>query len=56
MTLETALKSNPYDPDKNTESAYVRYLRYTVDGFFNKSNEEVKNIWKEYINDERRNI
>jgi hypothetical protein len=49
MTLETALESNPYDPDKNTESAYVRYLRYTVDGFFNKSNKEVKNIWKDYI-------
>ena len=49
MTLETALKTNAYDPDQNTESAYVRYLRYTVDGFYNKSNEEVKKIWKDYI-------
>ena len=46
MKLKTALQSNPYDPQKGDESAYVRYLRYVVDGFYEKSNEEVRNIWR----------
>lgn len=47
MTLGEALKVNPYDPDKGDESAYVRYLRYNVDGFYELSSETVKRIWKE---------
>ena len=47
MKLCEALRANPYDEKKGNESAYVRYLRYTVDGLYNKSSEEVKKIWKE---------
>ena len=46
LKLKTALQSNPYDPKKGNESAYARYLRYVVDGFYGKSNEEVRNIWR----------
>ena len=49
MKLEEALKTNPYNKEKGNESAYIRYLRYTVDGFYSKTSEEVKKIWKEKI-------
>lgn len=47
MTIEEATKKNPYDPAKGNEAAYVRYLRYNVDGFYELSSETVKRIWKE---------
>ena len=46
LKLKTALQSNPYDPQKGDEFTYARYLRYVVDGFYGKSNEEVRNIWR----------
>lgn len=49
MTLDEAIKQNPYDEKQNNLSAYVRYLRYTVDGFFNKTSEEVKAILAEKL-------
>lgn len=52
MTLEEAMNKNPYNPSKGNESAYVRYLRYTVDGFYELDNETVKKIWKERVKDE----
>ena len=47
MTLKQALKKNPYDPKTGNESAYARYLRYNVDGFYKKTNKEVKKLWKQ---------
>ena len=45
-TLEKALVENPYDPERGDETAYCRYLRYRVKGFYTKTNSEVKAIWK----------
>jgi hypothetical protein len=50
MTLEEAMKENPYDSKEGNESAYCRYLRYNVDGFYSKSIEEVKEIFHEQSN------
>lgn len=47
-TLKKALKENPYDPKRGSETAYCRYLRYRVEGFYTKTNREVKDIWKTY--------
>lgn len=46
MNLDEALNINPYDPTKGNESAYVRYLRYNVDGFYDLDSQVVKDIWK----------
>lgn len=42
MTLEKAILNNPYDKNKGNISAYIRYLRYNVDGFYNMSSKEVR--------------
>ena len=47
-TLSKALKENPYVPERGNEAAYCRYLRYRVEGFYTKTNSEVKEIWKAY--------
>ena len=49
MTLEEALKRNPYDASKGNESAYARYLRYNVKGYYLLSNEKVRRLWKSII-------
>ncbi len=49
MTLKQAIKENPYDLNQGNISAYCRYLRYNVDGFYTKTNDEVKTIFKDYI-------
>lgn len=46
MTLQQALKNNPFDEKIGDEKAYGRYLRYNVDGFYHKTNKEVRSIWK----------
>jgi hypothetical protein len=46
MTLQQAIKSNPYNPERGNLSAYIRYLRYTVDGYYNKTSKEVRDILK----------
>lgn len=46
MTLDEAIRRNPYDPSKGNIGAYVRYLRYNVDGFYNKSSNEVRLIYE----------
>ena len=47
MTLEEAIKKNPYDPAKGNEAAYVRYLRYNVDGFYDLDSKIVRRMWEE---------
>lgn len=49
MTLKQAIIKNPYDPNEGNLSAYCRYLRYNVTGFYTKTNDEVKTIFKDYI-------
>lgn len=51
MTLGEAIEKNPFDEKIGDESAYVRYLRYNVDGLYGRSSKEVKAMWKEYEND-----
>lgn len=46
MTLEQALKINPFNKKQGSEKAYVRYLRYSVDGFYEKTSAEVYEIWR----------
>lgn len=46
MTLEQAIKRNPYDPERGNESAYCRYLRYNVDGWYSLNSKEVYRRWK----------
>lgn len=48
MTLKQAILENPYDLNKGNLSAYCRYLRYNVDGFYTKTNDEVKTLLKDY--------
>lgn len=50
MTLEKAIKNNPYNANIGNISAYVRYLRYNVDGFYKLSSEEVRKRYLEYLN------
>ena len=47
MTLEQAIRRNPYDQKKGNESAYCRYLRYNVDGWYSLDSKEVYKRWKE---------
>ena len=42
MKLEDALKQNPYDKPRGSKGAYIRYLRYTVDGWYSKKSEEIR--------------
>ena len=42
MKLEDALKQNPYDKTRGSKGAYIRYLRYTVDGWYSKKSEEIR--------------
>ena len=46
MSLEQALERNPFDEKIGNEKAYVRYLRYNVEGFYHKTSQEVYAIWK----------
>lgn len=46
MLLEEAIKQNPYDPQKGKIGAYIRYLRYNVDGLYNIPSSEVKKIYE----------
>lgn len=49
MTLEQAIKMNPYDEKIGSKSAYARYLRYTVTGFYELSNKEVRQLWGAHV-------
>lgn len=50
MTLEQAIKRNPFNETIGNLSAYMRYLRYNVDGFYQLESQEVRKIYVEYIN------
>lgn len=53
MTLQFAILNNPFDSSKGNLSAYCRYLRYNVDGFYNKPSKEVKLLYLEYIRNDK---
>lgn len=42
MTLERALKENPYDRKRGKTGAYIRYLRYNVDGWYNRKSADIR--------------
>lgn len=42
MTLEEAIKRNPYKNEKGSIGAYIRYLRYNVDGWYNRKSEDIR--------------
>ena len=46
MTLEEAIKRNPFDPNRGNKSAYCRYLRYNVTGWYNLDSKEVRRRWR----------
>lgn len=46
MTLEEAMKQNPYDPEKGSVGAYLRYLRYNVDGWHGVKSEDLREFMK----------
>ena len=50
MTLEEAIKRNPYNPNIGNESAYCRYLRYNVNGWYNLDSKEVLRKWQKVRN------
>lgn len=42
MTLKEAVKRNQYRKEKGSTGAYIRYLRYNVDGWYNRKSEEIR--------------
>lgn len=53
MTLKQALNNNPYDDSKGSIGAYIRYLRYNVDGFYEKKSLEVRKILARYLKEQK---
>jgi hypothetical protein len=49
MTIEQAIRKNPFDPKKGNKSAYCRYLRYNVDGWYHLDSKEVYSRWRKVI-------
>lgn len=47
MTLNDAIKRNPFDPKRGNESAYCRYSRYNVEGWYTLDSKEARKRWKE---------
>lgn len=41
MKLEEAIRTNPYEKEKGSIGAYIRYLRYT-DGWYNRKSEDIR--------------
>lgn len=46
MTIEEAIIRNPFDPKKGNKSAYCRYLRYNVDGWYHLDSKKVYSMWR----------
>ena len=46
MTLDEAIRRNPYDPKRGNEAAYCRYLRYHVEGWYQFGSSEVLRRWQ----------
>ena len=55
MTLDEAIRRNPYNPKKGNEAAYCRYLRYNVDGWYQLDSKEVFRRWQKVRNHEQIN-
>ena len=49
MTLQQAMQKNPYDCNKGNLSAYARYIRYKVDGMYNKKSKDVQKLIKQQL-------
>lgn len=49
MTLDEAIRRNPYDPKRGNEAAYCRYLRYNVDGWYQLDSKEVLRRWQSEV-------
>ena len=52
MKMKDALTVNLYNPKQGNKSAYARYLRYNVDGLYEKSNAEVRELWRKELEEE----
>lgn len=50
MTLQQAMKKNPYDSNKGNLSAYARYIRYNVDGMYKMKSKDVQNLIMQKLN------
>jgi len=46
MTLDEAIKRNPFNPQRGNKSAYCRYLRYNVNGWYGIDSKEVRQRWE----------
>lgn len=46
MTKDEAIKKNPFNPNKGNKSAYCRYLRYNVTGWYGLNSTEVRQKWE----------
>ncbi|MCI8978569.1 MAG: hypothetical protein HFI99_16410 [Lachnospiraceae bacterium] len=42
MTLDRALEENPYNRERGKVGAYIRYLRYNVDGWYNRKSADIR--------------
>lgn len=42
MKIDEALKQNLYNQERGSIGAYIRYLRYNVDGYYSKKSEEIR--------------
>lgn len=42
MKIDEALKQNPYNQERGSIGAYIRYLRYNVNGYYSKKSEEIR--------------
>ena len=42
MNMDEAISKNPYYKERGKVSAYIRYIRYNVEGYFEKRSEEVR--------------
>jgi hypothetical protein len=42
MTLEKAMEKNPYNPEVGSTGAYIRYLRYNVDGWYHRASADIR--------------
>ena len=42
MTLDRALKENPYNRERGKIGAYIRYLRYNVDGWYSRKSADIR--------------
>jgi hypothetical protein len=51
MRLDEAIRRNPYNPAQGNKSAYCRYLRYNVDGWYQLGSKEVLKRWQKASSD-----